>query len=103
LADNNRLLLELERKITGLNRETINPVFPDIGVDDIAPVMNMVAKIRAAYLKELFDIGEISGDDLPTPEQIKRLRELRESYEELVQASQALETAIQRGYLDVKI
>lgn len=102
MADNNRLLLELERKITDLNKETINPVFPDIGVDEIAPVMSMVARSRAAYLKELFDIGEISGDSLPTPEQIKKLRELRESYEELVQASQALETAIQRGYLDVK-
>jgi hypothetical protein len=103
MADNNRLLLELERKITELNKETINPVFPHIGVDDIAPVMSMVAKSRAAYLKELFDIGEISGDALPTPEQVKKLRELREGYEELVHASQALEIAIQRGYLDVKI
>ncbi len=103
MADNNRLLLELERKITQLNRDTINPVFPDIGVDDIAPVMSMVAKSRAAYLKELFDIGQISGEDLPSPEQINKLKQLRESYEELVHASQALETAIQRGYLDVKI
>jgi hypothetical protein len=102
MADNNRLLLVLERTITQLNRETINPVFPHIGVDDIAPVMNMVARSRAAYLKELFDIGEISGDSVPTPEQIHKLRQLRESYEELVHASQALETAIQRGYLDVK-
>jgi hypothetical protein len=102
VTDNNRLLLELERQIREINRETINPVFPHIGIGDISPVMRMVASSRAAYLKELFDIGEVSGEGMPSPEQISKLRQLRETYEEMVHATKALETAIQRGYLDVK-
>jgi len=102
VTDNNRLLLELERQIREINRETINPVFPHIGIEDISPVMRMVANSRATYLKELFDIGEMSGEAIPSPEQINKLRQLRETYEEMVHATQALETAIQRGYLDVK-
>lgn len=102
MTDNNRLLLELERKIREINRAIINPEFPHIGIEDISPVMRMVANSRAAYLKELFDIGKSSEEGTPSPEKINKLRQLRETYEEMVQATKALETAIQRGYLDVK-
>jgi hypothetical protein len=38
---------------------------------------------------------------LPSTEQIKNLRYLRVTYDELVNGAKALEAAIQRGYLDV--
>ena len=64
--------------------------------------MGLAARSRAAYLKGLFDMIEVTGESMPTPDQVNKLRQLREAFEELVTASQALETAIQRGYLDVK-
>ncbi len=61
----------------------------------------MVAKTRAAYLTEFFDVARNCEGNLPAGEQIGRLRALRESYEEQISAAQALETALQRGYLSV--
>lgn len=100
--DNNRLLLEIDKHIRDINREVINPVIPELSLQDITPVTKMVAGVRASYLKELFDIAAISAGEKPSVDQIRRLSELRKSYDELVLAAQALEGAIQRGYLDVK-
>lgn len=102
MTDNNRLLMELERKVRQVNREIINPVFPHLGIEDITPVMEPVARTRAAYLKQLFEIVQETGNSVPDSEQVQKLKVLRETYEEMVAAAQALETAIQRGYLDVK-
>ena len=99
--DNNRLLLEIDKTIRELNRETINPAIPELALDDLCPVMNLVARSRAAYLKELFAVANMAEPGLPSPEQIRQLRRTRETYEEMVSGAQALETAIQRGYLDV--
>jgi hypothetical protein len=60
----------------------------------------MAAKTRLSYLQELIDIASISADT-PSHEQITMLARQREAYEELVAAVNALETAIERGYLDV--
>ncbi len=100
--DNNRLLLEIDKYIRDINREVINPVLPELCLEDIAPVTRMVAGVRASYLKELFDIAAIADGEKPSMDQIRRLAELRQNYDELVLAAQALEGAIQRGYLDVK-
>ena len=37
-----------------INREAINPLFPELVLADIDPIMKMVASARACYLKELF-------------------------------------------------
>lgn len=100
--DNSRLLLEIEKTIREINCELINPLIPELGLDDIRPVMTAVARARAAYLRELLDLSVTLGDAVATPEQVKRLRLLRLIYEELVSGAKALETAIQRGYLDVR-
>ncbi len=62
----------------------------------------MTAKARCAYLEAFISIANNLEDDTPSPEQIKRLHFLRITYDELVAASQALEAAIERGYLDVE-
>lgn len=98
----NRLLLEISNRIRHLNREIINPKIPELTIDGLLPVMSLVARVRALYLTEVFDVAAIAGDDgLPTVDQINKLRNLRHIYEELVSGAQAVETAIERGYLDV--
>ncbi len=100
--ERSRMLLELGQKIREINRTVINPEFPELQVDDLAPTTLLVAKARAQYLRELADIAAKSDGDQPKADDIGRLRQLRETYQELLQASQALETAIERGYLDVR-
>ncbi|MFB9885194.1 hypothetical protein [Balneatrix alpica] len=100
--DNNRLLLELEKHRRDLNRAIINPQIPELSLDDLAPLLKLIARARAAYVKELFDIAALAGDELPSREQIAQLKIQRETFDELVAAMNALETCIQRDYLDVK-
>jgi hypothetical protein len=100
--DTNRLLLELERTMRSTNREVINPQIKELTVDDMRPVLNLVAHARARYLKALFDLGAGVEDGRPSDAQFDALRRLRGEYEELVSGAEALETAIHRGYIDVE-
>ena len=97
----NRLLLEIDKTIKELNRQLINPLVPELKIADLTPIMALTAKARGLYLKELLKVASDVGGEMPSGEQIGKLKQLRENYEELVTASQALETAIERGYLDV--
>lgn len=99
--DVNRLLLQFEKAVREINRQEINPRITELKLNDLNPVVKMVAQARARYLKGLFDLANISEDERPMPEQIKKLKIMRETYEELVEGSKALEIAIERGYLDV--
>ena len=94
--------MEIGRKIKTLNKEIIDPMIPELTLEQLTPVIKIVAQIRGAYLKELFDISTTVGDGTPTQDQIQRLRGYRVAYEEFVAASQAMETAIERGYLEVE-
>ncbi len=98
---NNRLLLELEQAMRTVNQDIINPEIPALTLKKLNPVLKMVAQARAAYLNTLFEMAQQSEDQLPSSEQIARLRTLRLTYDECVAGAQAMETAIQRGYLDV--
>ncbi|MBC8270101.1 MAG: hypothetical protein H8E36_15270 [Rhodospirillaceae bacterium] len=100
--DHSRLLLEINEKIKKLNKEIIDPMIPKLKIDDLTPVIKLVAQIRAAYLKELFDISATVSDGVPTQDQIQRLRGFRVAYEEFSAAAQAMETAIEHGYLEVE-
>jgi hypothetical protein len=99
--DINRLLMELERNMRSINRELINPKIKELTVDDMRPVLCLVAHARARYLKALFDLGAGVQDGMPTDAQFDELRKLRIEYDELLNGAKALETAIQRGYIDV--
>ena len=100
--DINRLLMELEHSMRSINRELINPEIAEIEIDGLRPVLCLVANARARYLKALFDLGASLTDDRPTEGQFAELSQLRGEYEELLSGAQALETAIQRGYVDVR-
>ena len=100
--DNNRLLMELERSMRSVNREIINPVIQELSIDGLRPVLRLVAHARARYLKALVDLGDSTPHDTLNTSQLEKLGQLRREYDELASAAKALETAIQRGYLDVR-
>lgn len=100
--ETNRLLLEFEQQLRKINRDTLNPMVEELTVDDLRPVIRMVAVARGAYLNELINIAKTTQGEMPADPQIATLQLYRKRYDALVAAAQALETAIQRGYLDVK-
>ncbi len=100
--DVKRLLLQFEKAVREINHDEINPRITELKLHDLNPVVKMVAQARARYLTALFDLANTSNNKQPMPEQIKELKIMRETYEELVAGSKALEVAIERGYLDVQ-
>ncbi|MTW20398.1 hypothetical protein [Allochromatium palmeri] len=100
-TQNRRLLIAIDAEIRDINREAINPLFEELKLADLTPVIELVAKTRAQYLRALYDIAIKTPNGLPSAADIKQLAELRQVYEELVKGTQALETAIEREYLDV--
>jgi len=102
--DVNRMILLFEKAVREVNREEINPKIPELKLDDLHPVIRIVAQSRARYLKELFDIASLTDSgETPSYEQIKKLEILQKSYETLVKGSKAVEVAIERGYLDIDV
>lgn len=99
--DINRILLTLEQHRKNINRERINPEIQLLEMKHLEPVITMIADLRAAYIKSLFELAN-ERDGLPSAAQIERLTHLRQSYEEVVNAANAMEKAIERGYMDVK-
>lgn len=99
--DSNRLLLEFEKLRREVNRSVINPAIPDLNLKSLQPLITLVAEARRDYLAHLLELAKSAGTPL-APEQVAALKARRESYEELANAASALETAIQREYLDVQ-
>ncbi len=99
--DIKRLLMQLEKSIREINRDIINPEIAELKLADLGPVVKMVARSRADYLKALFEMARDLENTPPSSAQIHKLKQYREAYEELLKGSVALETAIERGYLDV--
>lgn len=99
--DNNRLLIDFDRIMRECNQEIINPEIPDLTIDKLVPVMQMVAHARADYLKYLYNTATDVSGVVPSDEQIQSLEKLRQRYKVLLQGAKELELAIQRGYLTV--
>ena len=99
----NRLLMELERIMREINHTAINPEINQLTLDGMRPILSLVANARARYLKALFDLGvsHEGANTRPTDEQFAEIHQLRSEYDELMNGAKELETAIQRGYLDV--
>lgn len=95
---NRRLLLELDKHRYDVNKRTINASIEILNIDALTPIVDMVAKSRAAYIKELMTLANSqTGKALD----ITQLKARREEFKELIDAANALEIAIKRGYLDV--
>lgn len=103
-ADINRLLLRFEQLMRETNREVINPHIQSLSVNDLRPVLEVVAQARAVYLKRLYEIAQAhkAKKTLPTDDEIVELEQLQRRFKALAEGSQSIEVAIQRGYLDIK-
>jgi hypothetical protein len=91
-----------EQAVKEINHEVIKTKFENLTIENIKPAINLTARARANYLKELFDVANEFPDSLPPVDRVERLKNHRVRYEELIFASKALETAIQRKYLNVQ-
>jgi len=100
--DNNRLIIELDKHRRQVNREKINPTIASADIDTFIPVVNLCAKARAEYIECLLRIADEDEEESRSKKNIDQLRQYRLTYEELVAAANALETVIERGYVDVK-
>ena len=99
--ENNRMMLEIERLRRSINRDIIGPQISELTLAGLTPVVTMVAEARAAYIKSVFDLAT-EREGAPSAAQISTLREHRLAFAELVDAANAVETAISRGYVDVE-
>lgn len=95
-----RQLQQMEHVVRKVNREVINPMIPPLSQNEIMPLMSLVAKLRGIYLKELFDTAKSAASDVPSEDQLRRLKQCREAYEELLAGAKALEIVVEREYLD---
>lgn len=98
--ESKRLLMEFEQELKTINREIINPTIDVLEISNLRPVLELVAKARGAYLKAFFAAGANSSTEVSI-EQFGELKQKREVFEELLQASHALQMAIEKDYLDV--
>ena len=72
----NRLLMHFERMFREANKKYINPEIEDLSMDGIEPIISMVAKSRAAYLKYVYQLGNKygEGEAFPTADELKKLK-----------------------------
>ena len=101
IQSNKRLLLELDKHRRDINKETINAKVDDLNLEKLNPVVDMVANSRAAYIGALMKLSNSRSDTGPSIKEMDDLKEKREEFEELVAATNALEVAIERGYVDI--
>lgn len=101
--DINRLLLKYHQLLKSSNRDHINPEIEELKIEDLQPMVQLVAKSRAAYLKYSYNLGKqyYDKEGYPTADELKTLKTLRLRFTELAEAAQAFETSIHRGYLDI--
>lgn len=98
--EHRRLLLHFGRNLREINREVINPVVDTLNLNDLDPLMRMVAHARADYLRALFALVEATGGD-SAPADVAELQRAKGVCDALIDAVGSLETMIERGYIDV--
>lgn len=99
-APQNRFLLELDKLRRDVNREILQPRIDTMTIERLRPIITAVAHARADYVEALIAFGDEVSNEAPKPERIAELKQKREAFEELVAAANALETVIQRDYID---
>ena len=100
LRRQNQFLHEIEQGIRQANREIIHARIPELDRDRFLEFALLVARLRAGYLEAA--LGIASDDEGDTAlESFALVRRKRQAYEEAREAFDALERAIQRGYVDL--
>lgn len=94
-----RVLKEIEEGIRVANREIIHESIPELSRDSLLAFSVAVGRLRAAYLKEAFQMCVAEPSKEPDSEGIRSLREKRELFDEARLAYDALLHAIEREYI----
>ncbi len=102
--DVNRLIMRFEQLLREVNREIINPQIEELSIEQLRPIAELVARSRASYLKQLYDLSKkYNGTtEFPTEAELKELKVSRERFIDLTDGAKSIEISIQRGYLDLK-
>ncbi len=99
--DKNRARMAIEGDIRRINRDVIHGIIPDLTLADLEPFFRLVAEARGTYIKHLLDLTKHLKKPLDDSE-VRELGLRRRAYDELIHGAQAMETAIERGYIDFK-
>ncbi len=96
-----RFLLESEQFIRDSNRKIIREHIPKFTKESILALALTVARLRARYLKATFCLSTLDQNKLSDEHSFDELRRCREFYEEAFRAYEAIQSAIEFGYLDI--
>jgi hypothetical protein len=99
LAAQRQFLEKLELAIVVANREVIHKQIPNLNQATFQALAVMVAKFRANYLEAAIKLSQSPGGC--DTNCFTELKEKREFYEESRAAFEALERAIERGYVEI--
>ena len=94
-----KLFGEIGKSVFAANREIIHERIPNLDRTLFMKFAIRVANARADYLILALDI--IDDDKRGSADDIENLAKARRTYEELLQAFEATERLIERGYSDV--
>lgn len=102
--DINRLLMRFEQLLKAENRAAINPEIENLSLSNLQPMVTLVARCRAHYLKTLYELSQKynNTNDFPTDEEMELLGKLRKRFIDLSDGSKSFEICIQRGYVDIE-
>ncbi len=102
--DAKRLLMRFEQMLRAANREVINPEIDNMSLEGLRPMVDLVARTRARYIKFLWALSKKydGSESFPSDEEMKKLSALRSRYLELADGAKSVEICIERGYLDIK-
>ena len=96
-----QFLHEIEKSIRGANLEILHARIPELNKESIVQLAVVVAQLRASYLQGALQLARSDAAAEDWAEQVATLRLHREAYEEARDAFEALQRAIERGYVDV--
>ena len=91
-------LEQVERKIATVNREILHAQIPELDQASFVRLAEQVARLRAAYLQTALGVAKNGESEAAVVEELRRRRE---AYDEARLAFEALQRAIERGYVDI--
>ena len=97
-----KFLQDIEQGIRIANREIIHERLPTITEDMVLKFAVTVSRFRADYLESAFKMIS-EGGSLPSAEVLTELSDRREAYLLARNAFDALQKAIETGYVDLEL
>ena len=94
-----RFLSEIEHGIQAANREVIHAAVPELNKQSFFGLAVALAKLRASYLQAALQILRTPEPEIPAL--LDDVAHRRQAFEEGSKAFEALERAIERGYVDI--